>query len=94
MKIEPFRHSNVAEDGVCKDGGAVHPVMHVGFSSPTDVNDNWICVVSPRTKDGIVEGVTLRFDNNIEMIKFINQFIIKAMQYEREVKWVSLFGAR
>lgn len=90
MRIEQWKYEGVDESGKCVDGGAVevggvvrfsHSGGGCGLEGCQCSNGHWLCVSFPRTLDGIVEGVTIRFDNEIQLIKFIDN--IKAALNER-----------
>lgn len=83
MHIEKFKHKNVQPDGtvkghdlpVCttgaisiqqKDGGCGHEGCNCA-------NDLRITIVAPRTEKGVVEGMTVYFDDKKEMQKFFNE---------------------
>ena len=82
MKITKYRHTGVLPDGVVKGGGAVHTEQMIrmspknggcGISTCHCSDGHWISIGLGRTEDGIVEGITVRFDNQKEMNKFLKE---------------------
>ena len=86
MRIKPFRHEGVKEDGSFDDPekGAVH--VERLFRLPDTVRGesivplskrqikeegHFICIGCPRTKDGVVEGVTIYFDSREELLGYL-----------------------
>ncbi|MHC4463628.1 MAG: hypothetical protein ACYS30_19690 [Planctomycetota bacterium] len=79
MRTHHFKHIDVNKDGTCKSGGAVETKGVVRLSSRgggCTLNKcncspgHWICVTLPRTNKGVVEGVTLYFDNEKQLTTF------------------------
>lgn len=80
MKVETFKHENVLPDGTFSDkSGAVRVKGGIrmsqnnggcGLDACRCSDGHWITIAKPRTKDGIVEGLCVRFDNQLEMEEF------------------------
>lgn len=80
MKINHFKHTGVSPDGKIAGGGAVTTKGRVSKSAEEGgcgskgcncSPGHWISFCLPRTEDGIVEGVSIHFDNKEEMDWFI-----------------------
>lgn len=80
MKVEKFIHTGVKPDGTFEnEAGAVHVEGLVmmgtgegcGLSGCHCSDGYWITIGLPRTKEGVVEGIKVRFDNKREFDKFI-----------------------
>jgi len=81
MKIEKFKHENVLPDGTfINKAGEVETNGKILISKNNgscDLNDckcsegHWITIVQPRTKEGIVEGLKVKFDSKVEMQKLL-----------------------
>lgn len=82
MKAELYKHTNVPEDGVLTGGtSAVSTNGSVVMSDPKGgcgidrcncQDGHWVEITFPRTEDGIVEGVTINFDNRVQMTKCLD----------------------
>lgn len=82
MKIESFKHENVLPNGTFSDkSGAVETNGKILMSPPDGgctiegcgcSKGHWLTIVKPRTEDGVVEGMTVFFDNFAEMQKSLN----------------------
>jgi len=80
MKIVKFKHEGVKPDGTFYDGlGCVMVDGGINVSQPeggcdiktcTCSEGHWICIVAPRTDDGVVEGITVHFDDAAEMHEY------------------------
>lgn len=83
MKIEEFKYENVNPDGTFKDelgsvkvkGGITMSNPNGGCSIPSCKcsEGHWISIGTSRSKDGVVKGLIVHFDNNEEMESFISQ---------------------
>jgi len=66
MYIEPWKYENVDEAGNLPGGGRVcFKQLHI---DPT----GQIFISTPRTDEGVVQGVTLRFECVLDLLKFLN----------------------
>ena len=82
MKTEQFTHENVLLDGTFKyELGAIHTDGRMIVSQEDGGCDlehckcsegHWVTTIQPRTKQGIVEGVKITFDNKQEMVDYLN----------------------
>jgi len=93
MEINKFKHNDVNEDGTCLTGGAVEIGGSVRFSDKEggcgsmgcDCSPgHWVCIIFPRTEDGNVNGVSINFDNKIQLIKFIENMKAAAEEYRSQ----------
>ena len=83
MKIKTFRHENVLPNGTFADrDGAVEVSGKIvmsqnsggcGLDTCNCSEGHWITIVKPRTSDGIVEGVSVKFDDMKEMQKLFDE---------------------
>jgi len=83
MKIKKYRHENVNEDGTFSDGkaGAVTTEGRIcrsqpgcgGCSEPTCncSQGHWLSISEGRTPDGVVQGITVEFEDQAEMELFL-----------------------
>ena len=80
MYIKKFRHANVLADGRIIGGGSVETKGSIRMSSENGgcglsgchcSDGHWIMIASPRTDDGVVEGMTVKFDNYDEFKTFL-----------------------
>jgi hypothetical protein len=81
MEITTFKHERVKRDGTFEDRpGAVETDGAVLRSQPGGGCDlsgchcsdgHWITIVAPRDSYGIVTGITVKFDDQKEMDKFL-----------------------
>lgn len=79
MKIEKFEHKGVGPDGKVESGGAVltKPFIRMSIGEGCGLNGchcsdgYWISIGLARTKDGVVEGVIVRFDSAKEIKTFL-----------------------
>ncbi len=82
MKIEAFKHEGVFPDGTFKNKvGAVNIKGGITFSELNGgcgsegchcSDGHWLVITKPRTLHGIVDGVTVAFEDRAEMEKFIH----------------------
>jgi len=82
MIVKKFRHENTRPDGTFTDkSGAVEVQGSITMSAEnggcslehcTCSEGHWICISAPRTPDGVVEGMTVYFDNQAEMQYFFD----------------------
>ncbi len=82
MKIETFKHKGVNQDGTFQDmPGAVQTKGSIVMSQDgggCDIDGckcsqgHWLTIVLPRTESGVVQGVTVKFDNYGEMALFLS----------------------
>jgi hypothetical protein len=88
MEIRKFIHREVQPDGTIKNkgrqrgqietsGGILISAKGGGCGSPgCHCSDgHWISISLPRTKNGIVQGLTVQFDSPAEMEKFFKKRI-------------------
>jgi hypothetical protein len=84
-EISVYVHEGVNKDGTMKDGsaGAVYADGHISVSAPCGGCDlgecncspgHWIAVSLPRSKDGLVIGVTFTFKSRTELLKYLHLF--------------------
>ncbi len=83
MKIENVKHENVLPNGTFSDkAGAVEVNGKIVMSQNgggcslegcSCSDGHWITIVKPLTEEGIVEGVRVVFDNQLEMQKFFDE---------------------
>ncbi len=83
MKIEVFKHENVRPDGtfinepgaVNVDGGITwsHPNGGCGLESCNCSEGHWVAICQPRSDNGVVEGISVKFENKAEMRRFIER---------------------
>ncbi len=83
MKIETFKHENVLPDGTFSDKlGAVETKGRIVMSATNGgcgskgchcSDGHWISIVKPRTEQGTIEGMKVKFDSKAEMNKFLNE---------------------
>lgn len=80
MKMTKWKHVGVKKDGVVfESGGAVNTKGAIRMSNGEGCGSkgchcsdgHWIMICMPRTAKGVVDGVTVKFDNNIEMNTFL-----------------------
>jgi len=71
MDIKHWEHKNVAENGKCEDGGAVHvkPGLHWGAEDGRE----FVVVVYGRDIKGTSAGCTVFFDDNDEVEAFLSE---------------------
>lgn len=78
MKVSTFKHTGVLEDGrFINKRGSVHATggitlceINGGCGIPTCQTCDpgyWLCVSAPRTRNGIVRGISIKFDSKEEM---------------------------
>lgn len=75
VTFEKFQHKNVDVSGSVKGGGAVITEGAIRMSVGEGCGlpgchcseGIWITIIMPRTKDGIVEGIQVRFRNKSEL---------------------------
>jgi hypothetical protein len=80
MKIITFEHTT-DEIGECVDGGAVHTDGALLMSMGDGCGDeschcsggHWVTITAPRDELGKVKGISARFDNAGEMLKFLRE---------------------
>ena len=90
MRVQSFEHHGVKEDGTFEnEGGAVTVNGGVRRSQPgggcciEKCNCSpgyWICHTLPRTKEGVVRGVTIFFDTEEELNNFTNDQLAVVIQ--------------
>jgi hypothetical protein len=73
MKIESFKWEGVKADGAVETKGKI--VMSqdnggCGIDTCHCSDGHWLTIVKPRTEDGIVEGLKVKFENKSEMEEF------------------------
>jgi hypothetical protein len=82
MKFEKFVHKGVKEDGTFKrELGAVKTKGSIligrgkgcGLPECNCSPGFFLSVCLPRTKKGVVEGVLIKFDNEEELNKYLNE---------------------
>lgn len=81
MKIRSFRHTGVKPNGTFEnEAGAVVTQGRVSMSAVNGgcgagncncSEGHWVSIVKPRTQEGVVEGMTIQFDDQAEMNKFL-----------------------
>ena len=81
MQIETFKYENVLSDGTfLEETGAVETKGKIIMSQKNGgcnlkgckcSEGHWITIVQPRTEDGIVEGIKMKFDNSKEMQDYL-----------------------
>ena len=80
MKIESIKYVGVNEEGLVASGGAIKTggSVMMGYGEGCGLGDchcsdgYWISIVKPRTKDGVVEGIRVVFNDVEEMDFFLN----------------------
>ncbi len=83
MKVEKFRYEGIRPDGTFSDGRAGSIETRGGIAMSKDKGGcnqdgcncsggHWITVTTSRTEQGVVEGISLEFDNSSEMQKFFD----------------------
>lgn len=82
MKITAFKHEGVLFDGTFKDkegvinvnGGIIFSELNggCGLEGCHCSDGHWLVITKPRTNHGIVDGITVAFEDMEEMTKFIN----------------------
>ena len=80
-KVSVYTHLGVKKDGTFKDGaGAVHTKGHLtishqkggcGLKTCNCSPGHWITATMPRTKDGVVRGVTFTFKTRTELLNYL-----------------------
>lgn len=80
MKIESFKWEGVKPDGTFEnEAGAVETKGKIVMSQDNGgcgidtchcSDGHWLTIVKPRTEDGIVEGLKVKFENKSEMEEF------------------------
>lgn len=91
--LNPFIHQDVNEDGTLKDdSGSVTTKGRISKSDPNGgcgagecncSSGHWICVVHPRTQEGIVSGFNLKFNSE----KNLNQFLVSSPEFTLPEFW-------
>lgn len=85
MKITKYRHTGVLPNGNVESGGAVHTEQMIrmspksggcGLSTCHCSDGHWISIALGRTEDGIVEGLTVKFESQKEMNKFLKERVL------------------
>ncbi len=73
--MRKIRHVNVKEDGTFMDGqsGSVTTEGAIVMNSSLRFDSFWISIISPRTSEGIVEGLNITFDSEQEMKDFMKR---------------------
>lgn len=81
MKIESFKWEGVKPNGTFEnEAGAVETKGKIVMSDPNGgcglencncSEGHWISIIKPRTEEGIVEGIKVKFENSFEMDTFI-----------------------
>jgi len=81
MRTEHFKHEGVKPDGTFEnEPGAVITTGGVRMSANNGgcgidtchcSDGHWISIISPRTEQGIVEGMKMIFDNKKEMEEYL-----------------------
>ncbi len=80
MKIEKFVNTGVNKDGIIEGGGAVITDGGIRMSPPNGgctietcscSEGHWLSIILPRTEDGVVEGVKVKFDSAPEMTQLL-----------------------
>ena len=80
MKIESFKWEGVKPDGTFEnEAGAVETKGKIVMSQDNGgcgIDDchcsdgHWLTIVNPRTEEGVVEGLKVKFENKSEMDEF------------------------
>jgi hypothetical protein len=86
MEIKEFEHKGVSKDGIIEGGGAVRTKAWVGMGYGEGCglegcncsNGYWITIASPRTKEGTVKGMQIKFTDKKEMDKFLKTRSLEA----------------
>ena len=77
MRIEKIVHKNVNPNGTFSDGttGAVVTTgrLMMGYNH----GEHWLSISMPRTKEGVVEGMTVYFSSKKEKEKFLKEEFLK-----------------
>jgi len=83
-EISVYTHDHVKADGTFEDGelGAVHTEGNISISHPDGgcgmpgcecSPGHWISVALPRTEDGVVRGVTFKFNSREELEEYLTR---------------------
>lgn len=82
IKTETYRHTGIAPNGDCKDGGAVYvkrvvytsaPKGGCGLGSCNCSPGHWLLIGKPRTSKGVVEGKTMYFKSRGDLLQYIKE---------------------
>jgi len=82
MKIQTFKHTGVLPNGCFIDRAGGVETKGIIRMSQIDggcslkgchcSDGHWLMVSAPRTENGVVEGITIKFDSHAEMQSFLN----------------------
>ena len=91
MKIESFKWEGVKADGTFEnEAGAVETKGKIVMSQDNGgcgidtchcSDGHWLTIVKPRTEDGIVEGLKVKFENKSEMEEFFKSGNILGVKF-------------
>lgn len=75
MRIEKHKYENVSPNGTVPSGGAVVTTGRVmmGYNH----GEYWLSITSPRTPEGVVEGMTVYFSSLKEREKFFTNEVLQ-----------------
>ena len=74
MKIEKYFAKNVTKNGKLEDGGFVITKGAITINREEDrPNGYWIAITAPRSLDGTVEGLIVKFTGEKEMDVFFEK---------------------